>query len=94
MQFNEERKAMNRHPFATSVAIMILTVASLAACEKKETAAAPGPAEQVGKQLDQAASRAGEELNKAASKAGEKMQEAGQKMQEKAAEAQSEKKSQ
>jgi hypothetical protein len=82
--------SMKHHSWTRSVAIAVLAIASLAACQKKEASAGAGPAEQAGKQLDSAASKAGEELNKAAAKAGEKMQEAGQKLQEKASEAKSE----
>ena len=81
---------MKKHLWARSAAIAILSIASLAACEKKESSAEAGPAEKAGKQLDSAAVKAGEELNKAAAIAGEKMQEAGKKLQEKATEAKNE----
>ncbi|TFV89356.1 hypothetical protein E4K72_21545 [Oxalobacteraceae bacterium OM1] len=65
---------------------------ALTACQKKEEAAGgPGPAEQAGKQIDQAASKAGDELSKLGEKAGEKMQEAGKKLQEQSAESEKKK---
>lgn len=69
--------------------LIICLTASLAACQKQDTASGgKGPAEQVGQQLDQTTARVGEQLNKAAEKAGQGLQEAGRQLQDKAAEAQ------
>ncbi|NEX59924.1 hypothetical protein [Noviherbaspirillum galbum] len=77
---------MKRRTYPLAAAILL--VAGLAACQKQESTAQPGPAERVGKQIDQATAKAGEELNKAAAKAGAEMKDAGQKLQEKASDAQ------
>jgi len=70
---------------ALSLMAIGLLVVQLSACEKTDVASdEKGPAEKVGQQLDQAASRAGEEINKAAEKAGKGLQELGQKLQNEA----------
>jgi hypothetical protein len=75
-------------PIPALIAAACLAV-GLAACQKHDNASGEkGPAERVGQQLDQAASKAGEELNKAAEKAGQGLQKAGRDLQDKAAEAQ------
>lgn len=53
------------------IAISILLVAGLAACDK------PGPAETAGKKIDQTADAAGKQLANAADKVGEKLGEQG-----------------
>lgn len=63
-----------------ALAIAAFAVA-LSACEQKQTADGKGPAEQAGKQIDQAAAQAGKELNKAGEAAGEGLQRLGQKLQ-------------
>lgn len=78
----------HRNSVPALVAMAFLTV-SISACQKHDTASGDkGPAERVGQQLDQAASKAGEELNKAAEKAGQGLQKAGRELQDKAADAQ------
>src|SRR3569832_534690 len=63
---------------------------ALAACQKNDSAAEAqkGPAEQAGKQLDQAAAKAAVEINKVAEQAGKGLQKAGESLQDKAKEAQ------
>ncbi|MDB5797693.1 MAG: hypothetical protein JWP36_1595 [Paucimonas sp.] len=65
-----------------------LALACLAGCQKKEEAPAAGPAEQVGRKLDQAAAKIAPEVNRLGEKAGQALQDAGKKMQGKAEEAQ------
>ncbi|GGC17533.1 hypothetical protein GCM10007205_28180 [Oxalicibacterium flavum] len=55
----------------------VLLLSGLAACQKKDE----GPAERVGKKLDEAASTAAEKIEEVTSKVGEKMQEAGKSIQ-------------
>jgi hypothetical protein len=59
----------------------------LSGCGQKQAEDGAGPAEKVGKQVDQAASRAGEELDKFAGKLGQGMEKAGQKLQDEASQA-------
>ncbi|GAB3553455.1 hypothetical protein GCM10027343_40230 [Noviherbaspirillum agri] len=79
---------MNSPKLAARFIALGALIAGLAACEKQDATEGKGPAEQAGRQIDQAASRAGEELNKAAEKAGQGLQELGQKMQDESKEAQ------
>ena len=62
---------------------------SLAACQKKEEPP-PGPAEQLGRKLDQAATQGAVELNKMGENAGKALEKAGEAIQNKAKEAQQE----
>lgn len=55
------------------IGISLLLVVGLAACDK------PGPAETVGKRLDQTADEAGKKINEAADKVGMKLEEQGAK---------------
>lgn len=58
---------------------VIVTALALGACTKTPE---PGPAEQAGKQLDQAMQKAAAAAKVAAEKAGETMQKAGKEMQD------------
>jgi ABC-type branched-subunit amino acid transport system substrate-binding protein len=59
-----------------SVAAMLAV--SLSACKKKEEG--PGPAERLGKQIDQGVEKMGQEINKAGEKIGQEMEKAGEKI--------------
>jgi hypothetical protein len=65
---------------ASVFALSILVVA-LSACQKNDNTADKGPAEKVGKQLDQAAAKAAVEINKAAEQAGKGLEKAGESLQ-------------
>jgi hypothetical protein len=71
-----------------AVASAILTVFSLAACQKTEPAA-EGPAEKVGQKIDEAASKAAVHINAIAEKAGQGLAKAGEKIEQSAHDAQS-----
>ncbi len=57
--------------------IVGVMVAGLAGCQKKE-----GPAEHVGKEIDQAVEKTDQQIDKSMEKAGESMEKAGEKMQD------------
>lgn len=77
---------MNRK-FNTALALSIVSVLGLAACQKTEPVA-EGPAEKVGQKLDQAASKAAVHINAIAEKAGQGLAKAGEKIEQTAKEAQ------
>jgi predicted small secreted protein len=52
-------------------------LAALSGCQKQE-----GPAEQAGKEVDNAAEQAGKDVDKAAEKVGEQIEEAGENIQD------------
>ncbi|MBA4143870.1 MAG: transport-associated protein [Nitrosospira sp.] len=54
---------------STLIAITMLFVSGLAACDK------PGPAETAGKKIDQAAGEASKKISEAADKVGKKLEE-------------------
>jgi hypothetical protein len=58
--------------------LMVVLGAALVGCESRE-----GPAEQAGKQIDQAAEQAGDTIDQAVEKAGEEVEEAGDTIREK-----------
>jgi len=59
-----------------SLALPALLVLALVACKKEE-----GPAEKMGKQIDQSMEQAGEKMQEGMEKAGEEMQKVGEAMQ-------------
>ena len=61
---------------ATNAIFALLLTVLCSGCERE------GPAEQAGKQIDEAAQQAGQQLEQAAETAGEKMEEAGAEMQQ------------
>ena len=72
----------------TSAIALTVALAALAGCQRDDPARATGPAEQVGKKVDEAAVKAAEGINKLAEKAGKGMEKAGENMQNAAKEAQ------
>ena len=60
------------------IMMMVVLGAALAGCESSE-----GPAEQAGKQIDQATEQAGDTIDQAVEKAGEEVEEAGDTIREK-----------
>jgi len=52
----------------------IMIIVSFSACKKE------GPAERVGKKIDEAVEKAGEKMKESAKKAGDKIEEAGEKV--------------
>lgn len=71
---------------STVIALSTVLVFGLAACQKTESTA-EGPAEKVGQQLDQAASKAAVHINAIAEKAGQGLSKAGDQIEETAKEA-------
>lgn len=62
----------------------------LSGCDRDEPARTEGPAEKLGQQVDQAASKAAVEINKFAEKAGNALERAGESLENRAREAQQE----
>ena len=58
-----------------------MLLAALAGCQRDDPARSEGPAEKVGKKVDEAAVKAAEGINKLAEKAGQGMEKAGENMQ-------------
>ena len=72
----------------STTAVAAVLSCALAGCQKQETTAEKGPAEQAGQKLDQAASQAATEINKATLAAGKGLEKAGEKIQDAAKDAQ------
>lgn len=78
---------MNASKTLGAVAVAGLFLLTLSGCQREETAA-KGPAERLGQQVDQAASKAAVEINKFAQKAGSALEKAGENLESQAREAQ------
>lgn len=61
----------------SAAVIVVLLVAGLSGCQKKE-----GPAEHSGKEIDKAVEKTDQQIDKSMEKAGESMEKAGEKMQD------------
>ncbi len=63
--------------FISAGLVMSALLAALPGCQKQE-----GPAEQAGKEVDQAVEKTGDEIDNAAEKTGEQIEKAGERIQD------------